>query len=116
MNQNFFRSLPHTLSLTFTLAITFPIPSSALTSSLTLSHYSLPLSHTLTSSLSHPLPLLYPPSHPPTTISLTHPNASFASRAILACTSCPSTSAVGSASANPRAWASIKYKVQSILV
>ena len=42
----------------------------------------------------------------------THPKASLANKAILACTSCPSTSAVGSASANPRAWASKNKKKQ----
>ena len=36
-----------------------------------------------------------------------YPYASLARMHILACTSCPSTSAVGSASANPRAWASV---------
>mmetsp|Transcript_4358 Transcript_4358/g.13706 ORF Transcript_4358/g.13706 Transcript_4358/m.13706 type:complete len:204 (-) Transcript_4358:102-713(-) len=36
------------------------------------------------------------------------PNASLASSAIFACTSWPSTSAVGSLSANPRAWASAR--------
>ena len=56
-----------------------------------------PITSSLSLYLLSPCHLLHP-SFP-----LTHPNASFANKAILACTSCPSTSAVGSASAYPRA-------------